>query len=187
MSMSAVQLIREPTLQVTPQSWRDAELLCERIACWTVFKPQRRGQRFCSLKCGRTARRGRDFVQLSEVELQTIEWWLCELSTTHFEVVLIPSQDDPRRMLRAVAEANPDWYREFCAAHKRVRQGRRRAQTYISKKRTLTALERLLEGDMTSHYARRLLSLMRRRIGGGVWKRSRLSFNSILVRLRPQR
>jgi hypothetical protein len=174
MSMSAVQMIREPALQVTTQSWRDAELLCVRVECWTVFKPLRRGQSFCSLKCGRTARRGRDLVVLTERELETIEWWLCELETTHFEVVLIPSQDDPGRMLRAVAEANPEWYREFCAAHTRVKPGRRRAQTFISKKRTLTALERLLEGDMTSLYARRLLALVRRKIGG-VWKRSRLT------------
>lgn len=142
---------------------------CARPDCFTSFAPRRRGQVFCSYECGRFSRCGRTFVELTEAETELVEEMLCELATTKLEVVLIPSSAADCAMRggcrRAVQTANPVWYQKFCARYMHVKPRRHKLQTFISRKCTLRALARLLEGDVTSTYATRLLDFIRSREG----------------------
>lgn len=87
---------------------------------------------------------------------------LIELTGLRLDVALIPSQDPECAMrggkIRAVQEANADWYREFCSRHPSSRRRRKKApDTRIRREHTLAALERIIAGaDKGTQYAARL-------------------------------
>jgi len=77
---------------------------------------------------------------------------LDELRSFKLEVIKIPSRDGG--YIRLVVCANCEWYREFCSNYTKFRRGRDR--TYIKRCHTIIALQRMINGDITSEYARRL-------------------------------
>lgn len=159
MTIDAIETVNR-YVRFNPPPWRREELACANPVCFNAFTPRRKGQKFCSYECGRVARRGQIFVELSEAERETAERYKEELQSQRLSVVLIPSGDADMAArggkIRAVEEANPEWYQRFCSLYTKVGRRRRRERTYIQRKATLRGLERLLEGDVTNTYALRL-------------------------------
>lgn len=81
-----------------------------------------------------------------------LEAMLDELRSFRLEVIKVPSRDGG--YVRLVICANCEWYREFCNNYTKFRRGRDR--TYIKRCHTIAALQRMINGDVTSTYAQRL-------------------------------
>lgn len=94
------------------------------------------------------------------------EEMLFELENSHFEVVLIPAPERRHsgHQVRALQSANPEWYSRFASQYVNCRgvglKRMKRPRTYIDKRATVKALERMLEGDEKGIYAERLLNFM---------------------------
>lgn len=91
-----------------------------------------------------------------------LRWMLDELKASRLEVAKLPSRGGYRRV---VVQQNAPWYQEFCAAHlhdrgtRGGRHGRNRPRTYIKRRETIAALERMLSGRPAGVYQTRLLEL----------------------------
>ena len=147
------------------------ELPCLNPMCMNFYLERRPGQRYCSPACGNQARWATTWVELTREQRRMAEEMLAELQSQRLEVVLVPSREGVG-MIRAVSEQNPEWYREFCRLYPSRRRRSHLKQefdTAISRKTTIKGLEHLLEGNVTSPYAERLLNFINRRLknGGG--------------------
>ena len=81
-----------------------------------------------------------------------LEVMLDELRSFKLEVIKVPSRDGG--YIRLAVCTNCEWYREFCGNHTKYRRGRHR--TYIKRCHTIAALQRMIDGDITTTYAKRL-------------------------------
>lgn len=86
-----------------------------------------------------------------------------ELCESEHLVVLVPAEEERHHghKLRALASGNAAWYTRFNRNFMNARGKMLRARTFISKKYTLLALERMLKGNLTGVYAARLLWFIR--------------------------
>lgn len=82
-------------------------------------------------------------------------YMLDELEDRQLEVIKVPGYKGG--YIRAVICCNPDWYRQFCAAHVRIRNKYPRPRTYIKRCHTVRALNRIMTGNTAGIYAARLL------------------------------
>lgn len=89
------------------------------------------------------------------MEPAIFEAMLDELKAFKPETIKVPSRDGGYVRLPVIT--NCPWYREFCASYTRFRRGRDR--TIIKRCHTITALRRMIRGDRTTVYARRLLEI----------------------------
>lgn len=91
------------------------------------------------------------------------EEMLLELEANRLEVVLIPAPEKRHvgHCVRAVQDANPEWYRKFCAEYPSARKGTR-IRTRIKRQATINALKRILEGETRGVYVERLLDFLER-------------------------
>lgn len=121
------------------------------------------------------------------------ERMLAELESSRLEVVLIPSKvpDCAMRggMIRAVQEANPEWYQDFCSqftARRRAQcrrcygrcecskeerqrlrwrtRPRRLHDTLIKRANTIKGLKELMRGQCETIYAQRLTDFIEQRL-----------------------
>lgn len=91
---------------------------------------------------------------------------LAELEGNILEVVLIPSIDPECAMrggmIRAVASANAQWYREFCLQFESSRRRqRKKPDTMIKRQWTRRGLNELIDGKCHTTYAQRLKRFIR--------------------------
>lgn len=78
-----------------------------------------------------------------------------ELKAGWLEVIKVRTEDGWKRV---VCNRNAEWYWAFCADHISHRHGKfRRPRTYIKRGATVKALTRLIDGEIETIYARRLL------------------------------
>lgn len=116
---------------------------------------------------------------------------LSELESQRLEVVLVPSRDPDCAMrggmIRAVQEANPEWYQDFCSQFTAKRRAscrrcyrrcqcdkeerqrlrwrtrpRRLHDTLIKRQDTIRGLRELIKGQCVSIYAQRLADFIER-------------------------
>jgi hypothetical protein len=86
---------------------------------------------------------------------------LGELERNRLEVVLSPCErGDPHRMIRVTNSTNPGWYRDLCAKYPVKRsKPRKRAKpdTAIRRAGVVAALKSIINGEVETEYANRLL------------------------------
>ena len=86
-----------------------------------------------------------------------------ELEANRLEVFLIPDCYDKTRNSRRVAiSKNAEWYQEFCFEYpskRRIRKGK--FDTIIRRDATINGLNRVIAGDRSTIYARRLIDFMK--------------------------
>jgi hypothetical protein len=93
---------------------------------------------------------------------------LDELEANMLEVVLIPDQQSASygndfRMLRAAQSRNADWYRKLCKQHssnRRFVDRWREDKTKIKRRRTIEALNEILNYRYDTPYAQMLISFI---------------------------
>lgn len=83
-----------------------------------------------------------------------------ELEDARHEVSLVPGHSG--KMLRVATCCNPRWYWELCDSYKRPRSGYPRPRTIIRRIDVMRALQRLIEGDESGEYARRVKAIAER-------------------------
>lgn len=92
-----------------------------------------------------------------------LEWMLNELLSNGLEVCKVPSKrtDSNGReeggYIRVVCSVNCEWYRRFCAEYARQRGRSPKFRTFIKRCDTIKALNRMIVGDRSTTYARRLM------------------------------
>ena len=95
---------------------------------------------------------------------------LFELENSTFEVILIPAseQKHANHCIRVKASGNPSWFSKFAGNYQSItgvgRKRKRKPTTFIKKRATLEALERILSGNYSGIYAERLISFITREI-----------------------
>ena len=83
---------------------------------------------------------------------------LQELQANRLSVLKIPTYPDG--YIRAPVSQNCMWYRELCSRHLTSRKRYPKPRTYIRRRETIRALHRMMRGDRTSVYARRILEVI---------------------------
>lgn len=156
--------------------WVSAEVFCANPLCFNSFLllPERPDKRYCSSVCALLHYRARDFVELTPEEQERTGEMLALLQSSKLHVEKI--EDGNGGYYRAAIESNPEWYSRFCSLYMRRRlrkdkkreDYRRKPKTIIDRKATLRGLERLLEGNVSSLYAERLLDFIRRDLDNGI-------------------
>lgn len=106
---------------------------------------------------------------------------LQELLSSRLEVVLIPAPEQRHsgHCVRAVQEANPEWYQKFCEIYPSNRKGRK-IRTKIKRRETIKALEFISKGKTAGCYGERLISFihnhLKRDMGGGSYSFDEFNF-----------
>lgn len=107
---------------------------------------------------------------VNQEERELAEEMLYELEGAYFEVVLIPAPDPQHsgHKVRALQSGNPKWYSVFCSRYMSCRGiGRKkmkRARTFIDKRRSVSSLERVSKGEVSTPYDERFIKFIRERI-----------------------
>ncbi len=146
------------------KSARRDQALCSYLYCFNEARP---GRKFCRSACAPLAARLRDRITLTRKQRRKLEDMRAELEGNKLSVILIPADEVKHcgHMIRAVEEASPEWYKDFCslyAANRTRRRHRRKFDTRIKRALTLRAFDELLnQGLRHSTYALRLLDFIR--------------------------
>lgn len=85
---------------------------------------------------------------------ETATYLLDELEGQGLEVVKVPSENG---YVRVPVSVNAEWYRHFCASYKRSRNKYPRPRTIIKRCHTISALKRIISGNINGVYAERLM------------------------------
>lgn len=89
---------------------------------------------------------------------------LCELESSHLEVILVPQRrfTNEGGMVRVAVSRNCKWYRAFCRANPSSRVRRNSApDTRIKRFRTVAALGAMIAGEHSTYYRRELERIAR--------------------------
>ena len=81
---------------------------------------------------------------------------LDELESSYPETMKVPGREGG--YVRVPVSVNAEWYRRFCRRYMTCYRRRPKPRTFIKRCHTIKALGRMLNGDMSTVYAKRLIS-----------------------------
>ena len=84
---------------------------------------------------------------------------LDELESSYPETVKIPSQHGG--YIRVAVSKNAEWYSHFCRKHRGRNRRFPKPRTIIRRQHTIKALQRMIQGDRETTYAKRLMDFIR--------------------------
>lgn len=92
-----------------------------------------------------------------KVTTKVLKAMLLLLKENRLEVMKVPRGEI---WIRVAYARNCEWYQQLCGNYVRRRRRYPRVRTYIKRRETIKALERMISGDRQTEYAKRIIDVV---------------------------